>query len=172
MMLPLMLGAVRHVASSGRGLGRHRAIAEFAAGYLTVWMAAMLLITRTWSTAAALLGSTVVVGIVIAAAALWEVAPAKQGQLRRCARKVPIAESGWRADADCARFGAVAGAACVASCWALMAVCVAFAHSLPVMIALFGVQLGGRYQQRPSPVLSAAAIVGVCVASLAARFAG
>jgi predicted metal-binding membrane protein len=85
---------------------------------------------------------------------------------------MPLAPRGWRADADCARFGAMAGASCVSVCWALMAVCVVFAHSLPVMAVLFAVQLTGRYRRDPSPALTALAVLGVCLAALAARFAG
>jgi hypothetical protein len=33
---------------------------------------------------------------------------------------------------------------------------------------LFGVQMSGRYQQRPSPGLAALAVLGVCLLSLAA----
>jgi predicted metal-binding membrane protein len=172
MMLPLTLPSVRHVAASTRGWRRHRAAAGFLAAYLAVWMLAMWAIAGAWSAAASIAGWTLAAGIAVAAAVVWEVAPAKRHLLHRCRRTQPIASGGWRADGDCIRFGSAAGAECVASCWALMALCVAFGHSLGVMAALFGVQLAGRYVRQPSPVLAAAAVLVVCLASIAARMAG
>ncbi len=172
MMLPMAIPGVRHVASSSLWRRRHRAIAGFAAGYLAVWMLAMAALTGAVGVAAALAGWTAAAVVAMAAAALWELAPVKRRLLRRCGRTVPLAPNGWRADADCARFGAQAGASCVCTCWALMAACVAFAHSLPLMAVLFGVQLAGRYRRHPSPALAALAVLGVCLAAVAARYAG
>jgi predicted metal-binding membrane protein len=169
MMLPLTLPSVRHVADSARGWRRHRAALGFLAAYFAVWMLAMGAIAAAWSAAALLAGWTMAAGIAVAAAVAWEMAPAKRHLLHRCRRTRPIASGGWRADGDCIRFGSAAGADCVASCWALMALCVAFGHSLAVMAALFGVQLAGRYVRRPSPALAAAAVLAVCLASIAAR---
>jgi predicted metal-binding membrane protein len=103
-----------------------------------------------------------------ATAAAWEIGPIKRRELRRCHRTVPLAPRGWRADADCVRYGLTTGFSCLTMCWALMVACAAFAHSLPVMAVLFGVQLSGRYQRRPSPALAALAVLGVCLVSLAA----
>ncbi len=55
-------------------------------------------------------------------------------------------------------------------CWALMAAATAFSHSLVVMSVLFGVQVSGRYQRRPSPVLAALAVLGVCLLAFAVDF--
>ncbi len=63
------------------------------------------------------------------------------------------------------------GFSCVTMCWALMVAAAAFSHSFWVMTVLFGVQLGGRYQQRPSPLLAALAVLGVCLLSFAALIA-
>ncbi len=172
MMLPLTLPGVRHVARSSLWRRRHRAVAGFLAGYLAVWTPAMLAITVAAGAGTSLAGWTAAAVAATAAAALWELAPAKRRWQRRCERTVPLAPRGWRADADCARFGALAGASCVPACWALMAACVVFAHSLPVMAVLFGVQLSGRYRRHPSPVPAALAVLGVCLLSLAARHAG
>ncbi|HVH13589.1 MAG TPA: hypothetical protein VM759_11075, partial [Longimicrobium sp.] len=64
------------------------------------------------------------------------------------------------------------GLACVTRCWALMAVCVAFAHSLPVMLAIFAMQMAGRYGRRQIPGLAALAVLGIGVAALAVRISG
>lgn len=172
MMLPLTIPHVRHVARSSLWRRRHRGIAGFLAGYVAVWMLAMMAIAAALGAGSRLAGWTVVAGVVTAAAVLWEVAPGRPGLVHRCGRTMPLAPRGWRADADCARFGAVAGASCVAVCWALMAACVVFAHSLPVMAVLFGVQLSGRYRRDPSPALAALAVLGVCLVALAARLTG
>lgn len=171
MMLPLTVPHVRHVARSGLGR-RHRGIAGFLAGYLAVWMPAMLAIVAALDAGSRVAGWTVAAAVVTAAAVLWEVAPGRRQLLRRCARTMPLAPRGWRTDADCARFGVRAGMSCVTVCWALMAACVVFAHSLPVMAVLFGVQLSGRYRREPSPALAALAVLGVCLVALAAGLGG
>ena len=172
MMLPLTIPHVRHVAESSLWRRRHRGIAGFLAGYVAVWMLAMMAIVAALDAGSRLAEWTVVAGLVTAAAVLWEVAPGRRRLLHRCGRTMPLAPRGWRADADCARFGLRSGASCVAVCWALMAACVVFAHSLPVMAVLFGVQLSGRYRRDPSPALAALAVLGICLAALAARLAG
>jgi predicted metal-binding membrane protein len=172
MMLPLTIPHVRHVAQSSLWRRRHRGIAGFLAGYVAVWMLAMMAIVAALGLGSRFAGWTVVAGVVTAAAVLWEVAPGRRRLLHRCTRTVPLAPRGWRADADCARFGVLAGVSCVSVCWALMAACVVFSHSLGVMAVLFGVQLSGRYRRDPSPVLAAVAVLGVCLAALAAQLSG
>ncbi|HST62522.1 MAG TPA: DUF2182 domain-containing protein [Longimicrobium sp.] len=166
MMLPLAVPSIRHVAVSATR--RYRAMACFLAGYLAVWMLAMLAITAAWTFAASLAGWTAAAVGAVTVAALWEVLPARQRHARRCERTVPITPAGWRAHADCARYGATSGLACAGTCWALMALCVAFAHGLPVMAVLFGVQLSGRYRGL-SPSLAALAVLAVGAAAVAVR---
>lgn len=166
MMLPLTLANVRHVAWSSLWGRRHRAILAFLAGYLAVWILVQAGIAGAWGLMASFTGWKTAGIAAMAAAALWEVSPLKRQRLRRCHRTVPLAPRGWRADADCARYGVTTGLSCAAMCWAIMAACAAFAHSLLVMIVLFGVQLSGRYQRHPSPSLAALAVVGVCLLSM------
>jgi predicted metal-binding membrane protein len=169
MMLPLTLANVRHVALSSLWRRRHRAIAAFLVGYLAVWIVVQTVIVGgTWGLLAPFLGWETAGGVAMVAAALWEVAPIKRQKLRRCHRTVPLAPRGWRADAECAHYGVTTGFSCVTMCWALMVAAAAFSHSLMVMTVLFGVQMSGRYQQRPSPGLAALAVLGVCLLSLAA----
>lgn len=169
MMLPLTLANVRHVALSSLWRRRHRAIAAFLAGYLAVWIAVQAGITMGWKLLASLAGWKVAVGAAVVLAALWELSPARVRRLRRCHRTVPLAPRGWRADGDCALYGVTTGLSCAAMCWALMAACAAFSHSLPVMAVLFGVQLSGRYQRRPRPVLAALAVLGVGLLTIGLR---
>lgn len=171
MMLPLTLPSIRHAALSGAARG-HRAIGGFVTGYLAVWMVGMLVITVAWTFAASLVGWMAAAAGTVALAALWEAAPPRHRLAHQCTQTVPLTQRGWRGDAECARFGAASGVACVGTCWALMAACVAFAHSLPVMVALFGVQAAGRYGRRPVAGLTALAVLAVGLAAVAMRAGG
>jgi predicted metal-binding membrane protein len=168
MMVPLTITNVRHVAQSSLWRRRHRAIAGFLVGYIAVWFVVQTILVETWGLLAPLVGLGTASGVAMVAAALWEIAPLKRQRLRRCHRTVPLAPRGWRADADCARYGVSTGLSCVTMCWALMVAAAAFSHSIVVMSVLFGVQLSGRYQRRPSPILAALAVLGVCLLAFAA----
>ena len=168
MMPPLILANVRHVALSSLWRRRHRAIAAFLVCFIAVWIVVQSAIVGSLGLLTPLVGWQTAGTVAMVAAALWELAPIKRQRLRRCHRTVPLAPRGWRADADCARYGVTTGFSCVTTCWALMVAAAAFSHSLMVMTVLFGVQMSGRYQQRPSPILAALAVLGVCVLSFAA----
>lgn len=176
MMLPLTAGRVREMARSTAAPFGHRAAVSFVSSYLAVWMLAMFAIDAAWRLTISAAGLVVSTGIVIASAVIWEVALAKWRQWHGGPQGAGshVHESGMerRIDAGGIQSGAAAGASCVVSCWAQMAVCVAFAHSLPVMAAFFLVQLYGRYRRPASPVVAALAILGVCLVSLAFRIAG
>lgn len=168
MMVPLTLTNVRHVALSSLWRRRHRAIAVFVVGFLAVWIVVQTIIVGIWQLFAPFVGWQVAGSVAMVVAALWEVAPVKRQRLRRCHRTVPLSPRGWQADADCAYYGVTTGFSCVTMCWALMVAAAAFSHSLMVMGVLFTVQMSGRYQQRPSWVLAALAVLAVCMLSLAA----
>lgn len=162
MMAPLTISGVRHAALDRPPHRRGVAVAEFMAGYLGVWLPAAVVIALAWSVAAAAVPWSAAVGVTVAAAVLWELAPARRRHLARCERTVPLAPRGWRADRDCLRFGAERGVSCIATCWALMAVCVAFGHSVLVMAILFAVRLAPRHQHHAGAAL---AVAGVCLAA-------
>jgi len=168
MMLPLVLANVRHVAFSSLWRRRHRAMAAFLVGYLCCWIVAQTVIQGTLGFLTPSLGWTLVAGLAMVTAVLWGVSPGRKRRLKRCGLTVPLAPRGWRADTDCARYGVITGLSCVTTCWALMAAVAAFSHSVLVMAVVLGVQVSDRYQQRPSPVLAALAVLGVCLLSLAA----
>jgi predicted metal-binding membrane protein len=163
MMAPLTVSGVRHVAQGRPPHRRRIAVAEFMAGYLGVWLPAAVVMAVAWSMAAAAVPWPAAVGVTVAAAVLWELAPARRRHLARCERTVPLAPRGWRAERDCLRFGAERGVSCIATCWALMAVCVAFGHSVLVMAILFAVRLVPRHPRHASPAL---AVAGVCLAAV------
>jgi predicted metal-binding membrane protein len=166
MMLPLAVANVRHVALSSFWRRRHRAIVAFLVGFLGLWMLIQAGIVLTWELLTPLVGweSVLIAGTV--AAVSWELAPIKRRRLRRGHRTVSLSPRGWRADSDCLRYGVTTGLACVTTCWALMAASAALSHSLVAMVVLFGVQLNGRYQRRPSPLLAALAVLAACLLSL------
>ncbi|HWS82158.1 MAG TPA: DUF2182 domain-containing protein [Rubrobacter sp.] len=165
MMLPLTLANVRHVALSSLWRRRHRAMAAFLVGYLCCWAVVQTAIQGTLGFLAPLLGWTLVAGLLMVTAVLWEISPGRKRRLRRCRLTVPLAPRGWRADNACVRYGVITGFGCVTTCWALMAAVAAFSHSVLVMVVVFVVQISDRYQRRPSPVLTSLAILGVCLLS-------
>lgn len=172
MMLPLTFGRVRELARP-EARSRHRTAIAFVCGYLGVWVPAMFGIDAAWRQALSVGGWAWSAGAVIAAAVLWEVAPAKWRQSRRCDEAVALRGGQTTpADAGPVWVGAMSGTSCVASCWTLMAACVAFAHDLRVMALFFAIQLHGRYGRPAPPALMALAVLGVCLGSLALRMAG
>jgi predicted metal-binding membrane protein len=101
---------------------------------------------------------------------VWQVTAWKRRAPRSCQRIVPLPPRGWRATAGCLRFGAVAAARCVGSCWPLMLVMAAVAESHLAWMAFLGaIPLSERYVVafRRAPWL-----VSLALAALAAAIAG
>jgi hypothetical protein len=150
MMFPLAIAPVRMTAERSLWRRRHRAIAEFLAGYVLVWLVvgAIGIWALTTLPVVAWLGwdGLTIVGLVVAAA--WQLAPAKRRALRACHRTAPLAGRGWRADRDCVAYGLTSGGRCVLNCWAMMFACLLSAHSIPVMVAATIVGLRERYALR------------------------
>lgn len=167
MMLPLVLANVCHVALSSLWRRRHRAMAAFLIGFLCCWVVAQTVIQGTIGFLTPSLGWTFVAGLATVTAVSWGVSPGRKRRLRRCGLTVPLAPRGWRADADCARYGVITGLSCVTMCWALMAAVAAFSHNVLIMAVVFGVQVSDRYQLRPSPGLTSLVVLGTCLLSLA-----
>lgn len=131
MMVPLSLGAVRHAAFRSLRERRHRAMAIFLIGYGAPWAALGLVSVAIRALPWA--GRPIAPAAAFAVAALWAMAPLRKRALLACHRTLPLAPRGWRADADCLRFGAVVGGACAATCWATMLACAVAGHSLLAM---------------------------------------
>jgi predicted metal-binding membrane protein len=173
MMLPLTAGQVRELARSNSVRPRWWAFARFLAGYLAIWMLAMFAIDAAWRLTVSAADWGTAVGAAIAAAVLWEVAPAKWRRWHRHGREaMPVITHGKREHIDAIPSGVTAGSSCVGSCWTLMAICVAFAHSLPVMAVIFIIQLYDRYRRPAFPALAAMAVLGVCLVSLVLTMSG
>lgn len=169
MMLPLTLGAIRHVASSSLWRRRQRAILLFVLGYLAVTAVAEVLLIVLAGAASGWLEWWTAGLAAASAAALWELTPMQRRNLRRCWRTAPLAPSGWRADRDCLCFGTSTAGRCLGTCLPLMLAAAAFAPSALVMAVLFGVQVSGRYRVRHSPRAAALAVTVVCLSTIARR---
>jgi predicted metal-binding membrane protein len=168
MMLPAALPATSHVATNSLRRRRGRAVSEFLAAYLALWLGfgapvLLLLALLPLDRAADLVAAG------LAVAALWELSPAKRWALNRCHRTSPLPPNGWRASLGTARFGLLHGGACVASCWPLMLVmAVAPSARLAWCAALAGLGLAEKLTFKPR---RSARRVGLLFA-LAAALAG
>lgn len=157
MMSPLARPTVRHAALASLWTRRTRSVVVCLGGYLVVWIAAAVVMTLVIQAASGL--GIVPVQVAAAGAAIaWQFTATKRRQLRRCAQTIPLAPNGWRADYDCARFGALVGSSCVVTCWGYMAVGLTAGHSLPILAGLALVQLHERAQRRYAPVTGAGAL--------------
>jgi predicted metal-binding membrane protein len=163
MMVPLCLPAARYVALTSYRARRHRAQAAFLAGYVAVWLgvaAALHLVVRGVSDATT---PAAALGTAFALAAAWQLSPAQRRAVRRCRRTASLASEGWRASADCIRFGMTSAALCSATCWALMAAATAAGHALPATGAIFLVQLHDRVRGGAAAAVGALGVAALVV---------
>lgn len=168
MMLPAALPALAHVGANSLRRRRQRAMAGFAAVYLTVWTgygALLLALAPLWSR----LPGDAVLACALALASGWQLTVHKRRALRDCHRSSPLPLSGLRALAGTGRFGLRHGGACLRSCWALMLV-MAVAGGGPGMLgwmaALTGTVTAERFARTPrrSANLAAAALAAAALA--------
>lgn len=126
-VLVLFAGAEARRASPGRA--RH--VPLFALGYLAIWLgfSAGAALAQWGLHAAALLAETmaatssVLAGVILIAAGIYQLTPLKTGCLTRCQSPLGFLMSNWRDGPGGAfRMGARHGAYCLGCCWALMAV--------------------------------------------------
>ncbi len=119
MMLPTAIPAVRHVAVHSLYWRRRRATLEFVVVYTGLW-ALFSAVVLGLLLPLAPASPALVLPVALAIAALWQLTPLKRRALRACHRPRALPPRGWRATAGVARFGLGNGAACLASCWAMM----------------------------------------------------
>ena len=132
-MAPMVIayaGIQRKRREQGKGHSGPVAVALFVGGYLAAWTAfglaayGLLELGRSLSIDALAWdsGGPYVAGGVIAAAALYQLTPAKDVCLRKCRGPLDFVLGGWRPGyAGALRMGMEHGAWCVGCCWALMA---------------------------------------------------
>jgi predicted metal-binding membrane protein len=172
MMLPTAMPAVRHVAVHSLYWRRRRAVIEFVAVYLAVWVAYSalalgMLMSRVPLGEAPLLPAT------LGVAALWQLTPLKRRALRACHTPRALPPRGWRASAGVARFGLLNGGACLASCWAMMLITAAAGPLRPIamaglaaLIAVEKLNLKSGLAARRGGLLLAAAALAATLAAL------
>jgi predicted metal-binding membrane protein len=173
MMLPAALPGVRHVASKSFRWRRQRAMAEFVAVYLGIWAlfgAVVLAALAWWAPAPPVTATAPLLAAALAVAAAWQLTGAKRRALVRCHRPWPLPPRGWAADAGVARFAAHNGAACVASCWAMMLVmAVATTGELAWMVVITGIVSAEKLARKPRRATRwAAAALGVAALGVGA----
>jgi predicted metal-binding membrane protein len=164
MMLPTALPAARHVAVGSLYWRRRRAVVEYVVVFVALWAAfSALSLGLLWPLFP--VGAAVAAPVLFAVAALWQWTPLKDRALRACHRPTPLPPYGWRATAGVARFGIGNGAACIASCWAMMlTMAVAGPARLPWMMALTVLISAEKLNLKPR---RAARRIGVLLAAMA-----
>jgi predicted metal-binding membrane protein len=167
MMPSLVILPIRHVAFRSFRDRRHRAMAEFLAGYMMVWIVAGTIVLPVLIAPEALGASEFpfIVAIGYSIAVAWQLTPFKRRALQQCHRMVPLAPEGWPADAACIRFGLGSAGRCIASCWALMAVMMLTSPGLAAMACIQAVMIRERYQRQPRRRTSASVLL-LCAAFL------
>jgi predicted metal-binding membrane protein len=124
MMTPALAGPFLHLWF--RSLSRHRlrSIALFLLGYLSVWLAASVLL---FAIALSLVSFTAEVFLAATVAAIlaliWHASALRSHCLARCHLRPRLSIFGLGALANPLRFGATHAAWCVTTCWALMLAC-------------------------------------------------
>ena len=127
-VLPWLLGFAALSRDREAGTIRSAWVALFALGYGTVWggfsllAASLQLGLQGWGLLGASMGSAPTAGgLVLIAAGLYQVAPAKAACLEHCRTPLSYFLTSWRNGPRGAfRMGLSHGAFCVGCCWALM----------------------------------------------------
>jgi predicted metal-binding membrane protein len=159
MMVPAALDAVQHVAVNTLRWRRNRAVAIFLAVYLSIWIAfgaLLIAISPLWSA----VDGKLVLAVVLAVAAAWQLTVHKRRALRDCHRPSPLPPRGRRATVGVIAFGSRNGLACTRSCWAMMlAMGVASSMMIFWMVALTGVVLTEKLSPKPRQATRLAAVL-------------
>jgi len=112
MMLPLVVGPIRHVCNQSLARRRWRAAALFLVPYTLLWIAAGVVLME--------IAPRLSVYASVALIALWQFSPAKQFCVNRCHAFADLSAFGIRADYDALAFGSTHAVWCIASCSGLM----------------------------------------------------
>jgi predicted metal-binding membrane protein len=172
MMAPAALPMVRHVTIASLWPRRARSGLLYLAAYLAVWTIVGVVLSLLVASVARLTAAPVALALTFLLAAGWQLTRWKQQMLQQCGRSRPLPPAGWRADVATLRFGAVAAVPCVATCWGFMAAAAAAGHGIPVMAALFAVQMRERVGVPRSRARSGASLAALGVAVLAFAASG
>jgi predicted metal-binding membrane protein len=167
-MVPTLIDPIREVAGRSFWHRRHRAVAVFLAGYMSIWILFGIVVTVlvAWLPIA---GRRDLVPITLVIAAAWQLSPLKWRSVMACHRRIALAPSGWPATRDCLRQGWAIGWPCVVACGPMMAAC-ALVHDVGLMAAIAAIGWFERAAFRPRPYAAAAALASLAaIAALPAR---
>lgn len=150
LMTPLVWPNLHFSMQASLWRRRHRAALLFLAGFLAVVIPTEMILSGVhrlslmllYVTSIPTMDSVVTLGL-LALALAWERLPATQRSLRRCGRTIPLAIRGWRADLDCARFGAAVGRDCAWTCWPSMLIVMHF-RSMLLVACIFPLLIARR----------------------------
>jgi predicted metal-binding membrane protein len=121
MMPPLIVRPLLHVQVQSLARRRTRAMLLFGAGYVSIWLAAGLVLQPlAWVLAGAVGAPWTGIGVAALLACLWQVSPLKQVCLNGCHRQPALAAFGLAADLDSLGFGVGHALWCVGTCGPLM----------------------------------------------------
>lgn len=167
MMVPSLIVPIREVAARSFWNRRHRAVAAFLAGYVSIWIlfgvvAAMALSPLPSDVRLRLLP------VLLLAAAAWQLSPLKWRAVMACHRRITLAPDGWAATRDCVRQGWAIGSPCVVACGPMMAAG-ALTHDVRLMAVIAAIVAIERAAFRPRPRLTMAALASLAAVVTLAR---
>lgn len=173
MMGPATLGAIGYTGLNSLRWRRRRAMAEFSAAYLAVWVAFGLIVLSSAAAVHGIPGPSAL-ALVLAAAAAWQLTPVKRRCLSGCHLGASLPPRGWRAEKGALQFGLRNGLYCLGTCWCLMLIMVAApGGELVWAVGLTGVITAERLLPRPrsatrvvAALLGFAAVVTLSVGNL------
>jgi len=154
----LLVPTLHHVGRTGLWARRRRGPALVLAAYVAVWVIVVTGLDLVVGTVASVTGPAIAATLAVGVAATWQAAPRRWRAIGRCARTVPLASRGWRADRDCLRFGVMIGRTCVVSCSGYMLLATAAGHSLLAMVVFAVVPLRERVVRPRRPAIGLLAI--------------
>jgi predicted metal-binding membrane protein len=146
MMSPLLIAPLRHVSERSLSRRRARAMLLFLVPYVAIWTLGGFALEET-AVLISRLGLFVL--IVLAAAIVWQLSPARQRCLNRHHARPPVAAFGNAADLDAARFGAGQALWCVGSCWFLMLLPLLYAAGSVAAMACVSLWIWAEIFEKP-----------------------
>lgn len=131
MMVPFTVPVLRTLRERSYAARRWRVTCAYLSGYIGIWLLPLAIVLPLRSATPG--HHFLLASLLCVAAAAWTFHPTREILYRRCHRAIPLRPSGWRADWDLVRQGAVHGISCVGGCLLLMLACTITSHHLVMM---------------------------------------
>lgn len=130
-----------------------RSVGEHVAGFAAVWFAYGVVAAIGVRLLARAVGPTIVLVLLLAAAATWQLSAVRRRRIARCGRVRTAPPTGWRADVGTLTAGTRQAVGCVTTCWASMLAMIAAPHPV-VMGTVFAASVS-EWRRGPNPLGSA-----------------